>query len=347
MLLYTSKTLYINLNKLAAKLYGLQERQFEFLASLNAKEFIHPHFDWCYIYELIKEISSRAEPDSYIDIVLDPYEEDKYRGRSITYSIAEDPDYIDNLCSYLKEADKATAIETISVIARLPVLTSKLKEMRLYIETHKIKKYEHWYTVLNVKFDQPEELMMKMKLLEEILNPKSEYSVRDQFIQNKGINFLIDIIVQSCTILINDGKVEKFPLCAALVSRTLKLFTSLVDNFAFMTLLDPETSLILIKSGLDFLEYMSEVGNNDKPLINLMSEQLERDTIITDIFDMFALVITYDNARFKSIYKHKKLKNMIFYYLIDSNKDFEKREISQSLINLTKKCHEISRKEFK
>ena len=114
-----------------------------------------------------------------------------------------------------------------------------------------------------------------------------------------------------------------------------------------MTLLDPETSLILIKSGLDFLEYMSEVGNNDKPLINLMSEQLERDTIITDIFDMFALVITYDNARFKSIYKHKKLKNMIFYYLIDSNKDFEKLEISQSLINLTRKCHVIGRKEFK
>ena len=103
------------------------------------------------------------------------------------------------------------------------------------------------------------------------------------------------------------------------------------------TILDAETSLIIMKSGLDFLQYMGEVGNNDKPLIKLMAEQLERDTIIQDIFNMFITVIMYDNSRFKTILKHKKLKSMIFYFLIDSNNNFEKKEISESLTLLTRK----------
>lgn len=61
----------------------------------------------------------------------------------------------------------------------------------------------------------------------------------------------------------------------------------------------------MIKSGLDFLEFITEVGNNDKILIDLMSVELKRDTVITDIFNMFITVISYSNKRFKSIHKHK------------------------------------------
>lgn len=114
--------------------------------------------------------------------------------------------------AYLKDAESSTAIETINVISKLPVLPTQLHEIKLYIDTHKIKKYSHWYTVLGVRFDQLEELFMKMKLLEEILEPESEFSVNEKFMQNQGINFLVDIIMQSCTILINDGRVIKFPL---------------------------------------------------------------------------------------------------------------------------------------
>lgn len=144
--------------------------------------------------------------------------------------------------------------------------------------------------------------------------------------------------MQSCTVLINDGKVEKFPLCAALISKTLKLFSRIVKDRPLDDILDSETSLILIKSGLDFLKYMSDVGNNDKALSTLMQEQLKRDNIIVDIFDMFTTVIVYDNTRFKTIIKDQaKLKEMIFYFLIDSNMESEKRQISESLVQITKK----------
>ena len=76
-------------------------------------------------------------------------------------------------------------------------MPTKLKEVKKYIDTHKIKKYEHWYTVLGVKFDQSEELFMKMKLLEELLKPDTEFCVIDKFRQSNGVKFLIDIIIQS------------------------------------------------------------------------------------------------------------------------------------------------------
>lgn len=110
----------------------------------------------------------------------------------------------------------------------------------------------------------------------------------------------------------------------------------MLEDVILSDYLDPELSLVMMKSGLDFLEYTSDVGNNDKKLIDLMSEQLERDTIITDIFNMFTTVISYSNNRFKTIYKHKKLKSILFYFLIDSNHNFEKKEISESLTNLTR-----------
>jgi len=164
------------------------------------------------VWEIIVHLNIRIDSESYVEITIIPFDEDEFRSRSIIYSIAENEDYISTLTSYLKDADKLTALETINVISRLPVLTTKLNKVKNYIDTHKIKKYEHWYTVLGVKFDQPEELFVKMKLLEEILDLNSEFSVNEKFMKNKGINFLIDIIVQSCTIIINEGRVEKFPL---------------------------------------------------------------------------------------------------------------------------------------
>ena len=100
------------------------------------------------------------------------------------------------------------------MVGRLPVLQESIDKLKNYIETHKIKKYDHWYTVLKVKFDQPEEIMFEMKLLEQLLVGNSdEYAnIRDEFVEHHGINFLIDIIVQSCNILMNEGKIEKFPL---------------------------------------------------------------------------------------------------------------------------------------
>ena len=227
------------------------------------------------------------------------------------------------------------------------MLQDSLLELKTYIETHKIKKSDHWYAVLKVKFDQPEEIFMKMKLLEELLNPESDYNVSEIFFKNRGINFLIDIIVQSCTILINDAKVEKFPLCAALISRTLKLFSKIVNGKSLENILDSETSLILIKSGLDFLNYMSDIGNNDKALCALMQDQFKHDKIIMEIFEMFTTVILYDNSRFKTIIKDQaKIKGMIFYFLIDSNLEYEKRQICESLIKLTEKCNEIGKDNF-
>jgi len=131
-----------------------------------------------------------------------------------------------------------------------------------------------------------------------------------------------------------------------LISRTLKLFNKILEEVELSDYLDDENTLIMMKSGLDFLTYTSEVGNNDKKLIELMSKQLERDTIITDIFNMFTKIISNCNKRFKSIYKHKDLKTILFYFLIDSNHNFEKKEISESLTNLTRVCQNISPEEF-
>ena len=147
--------------------------------------------------------------------------------------------------------------------------------------------------------------------------------------------------------MINEGQVEKFPLCASLVSKTLKIFKALVIDRDLDEIFNPENSLILIKSGLQFLEYVSDVGNNNKPLADLMQPQLQHDKLITDIFDMFTSIISYDNSRFKSIHKHKRIKEMIFYFLIDSNRDYEKKDISESLIHLSKTCEDIGSDVFK
>lgn len=92
-------------------------------------------------------------------------------------------------------------------------------------------------------------------------------------------------------------------------------------------ILTQENSLILIKSGLDFLEYMSDTANHSTKINDSMTPQLERDRIIIDIFQMFTQIILYDNSRFKTIQKYKELKEMIFYYLIDTNRDYERKDI--------------------
>ena len=132
-----------------------------------------------------------------------------------------------------------------------------------------------------------------------------------------------------------------------MISRTLKFFNSICSTINLSEYLDSEATLVIITRGMEFLEYISDVGNNDKSLINLMKEQLERDRIVHDIFRMFALIITYEHKRFKSIYKNKKLKSIIFYFLIDSNHEYQKKEISESLTFLTKECNEIGREHFK
>ena len=291
-------------NKIASA-FWIREREFDINFSKTSKECLQTHLDWSYVWEIITHIDPGASSNSNVEIAITLFSESEYRSRSITYSIAENEDYIYTLGAYLKDAESSTAIETINVISKLPVLPTQLHEIKLYIDTHKIKKYSHWYTVLGVRFDQLEELFMKMKLLEEILEPESEFSVNEKFMQNQGINFLVDIIMQSCTILINDGRVIKFPLWTALISRTLKLFNKLLKGVELSDYLDDENSLVMIKSGLDFLEFITEVGNNDKILIDLMSVELKRDTVITDIFNMFITVISYSNKRFKSIHKHK------------------------------------------
>ena len=69
-----------------------------------------------------------------------------------------------------------------------------------------------------------------------------------------------------------------------------------------------EGSLILMKSGLDFLKYMSETSNENPAIISRMSDQLKKDKIIIDIFDMFTNIIIEDNSRFKTVMKHKNLR---------------------------------------
>lgn len=169
------KASMILLRKKIASAFGLEEREFDINLSKNSKEIIEPHHDWSYIWEIIVLLNPRANSDSYIEIYLSPFTEGEFRSKSITYSISENEDFIETLSAYLKNSDKLTAIETINVISRLPVLPTKLHKVKRYIDTHKIKKYEHWYNVLQVKFDQPEELFMKINLLQEILNPASEF----------------------------------------------------------------------------------------------------------------------------------------------------------------------------
>jgi hypothetical protein len=121
-----------------------------------------------------------------VEIYIDPYQPKDYRERSITYSISEDQDYLNCLCNYLKKADILTSLETISVIERLPILPENLTALKEYIQKHKIEKYDHWYTVLKLKFDQLEELLMKMKLLENLLYPTdfNTTDLRDEFVNN-------------------------------------------------------------------------------------------------------------------------------------------------------------------
>jgi hypothetical protein len=103
------------------------------------------------------------------------------------------------LCNYLKAADSVSSLEATNVIGRLPVLEQRMLDLKMYIEAHKIKKYDHWYAVLKVKFDQPEEIMFKMRLLQKILAEPDESmaGAREEFINHDGISFLIDIIVQA------------------------------------------------------------------------------------------------------------------------------------------------------
>ena len=249
----------------------------------------------------------------------------------------------------MKKADIATALEAIRVIERLPILSDNLFELKDYIQKHKIEKYDHWYIVLKVKFDQPEELFMKMKLLENLLYPDSFYNIdlRDEFVKNLGIDFLIDIIVQAVTVLTKEEKKDKFPLWSSLISKTLKLFTKVTSNISLDLVLDQEKSLVLIKIGLRFLEYIIDTMQADLEVAEKLSSQFEKDSIINDIFNMFTWVIMHDNSRFKNIYNYKKLKEIIFYFLIDTNYDYMKRNISNSLIDLTRKCTEIGKSNFK
>ena len=208
------KATVLQLKKEIGKRFGVGPKQFEIIYGPRNNKFLNPYYDWGYVYELIKDVDMRPDPNKPVEICYDPYENKDFSERSITYSIAEDPEYLTVLCSYLKKADVSTSLETISVIERLPVLYDSLFELKKYIEGHKIQKHDHWYTVLKVKFNQPEELFMKMKLLDNLLNPEKFYKIdmRDQFITNSGVPFLIDIVVQSCTVLITDCKQNKFPL---------------------------------------------------------------------------------------------------------------------------------------
>ena len=72
----------------------------------------------------------RPDPNKPVEICYDHYEDKDFRERSITYSIAEDPEYLTVLCSYLKKADVVTSLEIISVIERLPVLYDSLFELK-------------------------------------------------------------------------------------------------------------------------------------------------------------------------------------------------------------------------
>lgn len=124
------------------------------------------------------------------------------------------------------------------------------------------------------------------------------------------------------------------------------MFSKISTHVPLDTVLNQEGSLILMKSGLDFLKYMSETSNENPDVIARMSDQLQKDKIIVDIFNMFTNIVIKDNSRFKTVMKHKKLKEMIFYYLIDTNREYEKQYICDSLINMAKKCNEIGKDNF-
>ena len=262
-----------------AKLFGVKAKHFELTYGTRNKSFLEPHFDWSYVWEMIEEVQYNS---GQVNITYDKYDDSDIEGRSITYSISKNEEYLVGLCNYLKSADAVSSLEATNVIGRLPVLEEKLLDLKVYIESHKIKKYDHWYAVLKVKFDQPEEIMFKMCLLQEMLAEPNESlsGAREEFINHYGINFLIDIIVQSCNILINEGQVDKFPLCASLVSKTLKIFKALVIDRDLDSVFNSENSLILIKSGLQFLEYVSDIGNNSKPLADLMQPQIQNDKLM-------------------------------------------------------------------
>lgn len=339
----------INLKKEIGKKFNINIKQFEIMYGDRAKEFLESSNDWLYVYQIIKKVVRVPNSNNPVEIFLDLYDDNDYRERSITYSIVEEPTFSEILCDYLKKADINTSIETISIIERLPVLSDNLFDLKNYIEGHKIEKHDHWYTVLKVKFDQPEELFMKIKLLENLLCPSDFYEIdlREQFIANSGVQFLIDIVVQACTILITNDNPQKFALCASLISKTLKLFGKVLVNSQISEVLDQENSLILMKSGLDFLKFMSISAPEKEILSERMNYQLEKDRVIIDIFHMFTNIILSDNSRFKTIRKYKKLKEILFFFLIDTNNDYEKKDISYSLLDLTRRTNDIGRADFK
>jgi hypothetical protein len=289
------KDTVIDLKQAVAKAFGVLPKQFEILYG-QRDTFLPPSEDWMYVYQFIKDIDRYADPKEAVDIKFDAYDIKDFRERSITYSIIEDPSYCNMLWKYLKNADIADSIEAISVIERLPVLSDNLFDLKKYIERHKIEKHDHWYTVLKVKFDQPEELFMKMKLLDNLLYPEEFYNIdlRDSFIDNSGIDFLVDIVVQSWTILIHDQAHNKFALCASLISKALKLIQKVLADSDINDICSQENSLILMKSGLDFLEYMSSTANEYPEVAKLVSPQLEKDRIIQDDYDYW-IVITSPN----------------------------------------------------
>lgn len=143
--------------------------------------------------------------------------------------------------------------------------------------------------------------------------------------------------MQALTVLTKEDNKEKLPLCASLISKTLKLFSKVIANIQFDSAIDRENSLVLVKSGLDFLEYISLTMQNDLEIAGKLAGQFEKDSVIVDIFQMFTIIVINDHSRFKKIYRHKKLKEIIFYFLIDTNFDYMKKDISYSLIDFTRR----------
>lgn len=85
------------LKKEVAKAFGIKAREYEFNYNDKDSTFVKPYFDWNCVWELIKDVDRRADSSSYVYIYLDQYEENDVRGRSITFSISEDPEYIESL----------------------------------------------------------------------------------------------------------------------------------------------------------------------------------------------------------------------------------------------------------
>lgn len=84
----------IKLKREVAKQFGVNAKSFEFTYSAKDNTFLQPYFDWNYVWELIKEVDPRADSTTYVNITFDAYEEKDERGRSITHSIAEEPEYL-------------------------------------------------------------------------------------------------------------------------------------------------------------------------------------------------------------------------------------------------------------